>query len=123
MPPHLQKENIIFKLSHVNQDELRKLNDAGIAEQIISKEDLKDLVEKIGVMAHTVNLHQEIHFDMLELINCELMNRPTFKQALESFRQVVPTIFDARLKERLSKKIDVNPPKLEKVPSALVVED
>ena len=37
---------------------------------------------------------------MIELMNCELMTRPTFKQAMESFRQCIPTIVEARIQEK-----------------------
>ena len=45
----------------------------------------------------------------MELINCELQTRPTFRQALDSFRQCVPIITDAKIieKERREKAQEV----------------
>jgi hypothetical protein len=60
-------------------------------------------------MAHALNLHQEIHFDILELINCELMSRPTYKQAMEKFRQCVPTVMEARILEKEGKLVKAVP--------------
>ena len=50
-------------------------------------------------MARTILTLQDVHHDMLEYSNGELAMRPTFKQTMDSFRQVIPTIVDARIAE------------------------
>jgi hypothetical protein len=57
----------------------------------VQVEDVKKVMENFIAVVHALNTHQEIHFDILDLINSELQSRPTFKQTFECFKECVHT--------------------------------
>eukprot|EP00347_Sterkiella_histriomuscorum_P005895 403354866 len=51
-------------------------------------------------LANRINHHQQIHFDILDVLNGELKTRPTYRQTIENFRLNIPRIKEARVQER-----------------------
>jgi hypothetical protein len=87
VPPQIQKEYILNKLQKLENEDLKQIQNLGT----MKPEEMEKLLDKFVAIVHALNTHQEIHFDLLEIINSELQNRPTFKQTFECFKECVHT--------------------------------